>query len=174
MGCFPGVVFNFTAPIQGYGEIAFDINLYHKTEYFGVEHTKRFIKYLDRVSRELGEERAAQLIHDIRQVKQAAKDFAKDPETVAINKAKKVWSFIIEALFTYLFPPQRIAELSNRICSFKLSSFPKVRSDSDYNFPIQVIDENLSLKDVLDAGWDIGLLHKKNWKTLIAALKQVE
>jgi hypothetical protein len=43
---FPGVVFNISAPVPGYGQLGFDINLYHESEYFGVEHTRRFIQYL--------------------------------------------------------------------------------------------------------------------------------
>ncbi len=56
---FPGVIFNISAPIPGYGLLGFDINLYHPIEYFGVEHSKRFVQYLERVRAEMGEEIAA-------------------------------------------------------------------------------------------------------------------
>lgn len=168
---FPGVVFNISAPIPGYGQLGFDINLYHKTEYFGVEHTRRFIQYLERLRSEVGEEAAAGLILNIRQVKQAAKDAARDPETGKLDKAKKVWGITIEALFTYSYPPLSRAELSAEIASLDRASFPSVRPGTDYTFPIQVIDENLSLKEVLDAGWEVGLFHDENWETLVKAIE---
>jgi hypothetical protein len=135
-----------------------------------VEHTKRFIRYIERVGAELGEEAAARVILDIRQVKQSAKDFASDPESGKINKAKKVWGIIVETLFTYSYPPPTRNEVAAEIDNMDPAAFPSERSDTDYNFPIQVIDENLSLKDVLDAGWEVGLLHGKNWETLLNAI----
>jgi hypothetical protein len=168
---FPGVVFNISAPLPHYGQLGFDINLYHETEYFGVEHTKRFISYLEHVRLELGEEIAAQLILDIRQVKQSAKDYVRDPKTGKIDKARKVLGIIFEALFTYSYPPPTRDEVSAMINNIDLASFPSVRSDTDYNFPIQVIDEKLPLKNVLDAGWEVGLLHRTNWETLLNAMR---
>jgi hypothetical protein len=168
---FPGVVFNISAPIPGYGQLGFDINLYHPSEYFGVEHTRRFIQYLERLTFELGEETAARLIVDIRQVKQAAKDYARDPETGKIAKAKKVWGIVVEAIFTYSYPPSSRGELSEAIGALEAASFPVVLPDTDYIFPIQVIDENLSLKNVLDAGWETGLLHGGNWETFVKAIE---
>ena len=168
---FPGVVFNISAPVPGYGKLAFDVNLYHKTEYFGVEHAKRFIQYLERVRVELGEEPAAQIIINIRQAKQAAKDLARDPETGKIHPRRKVWGIIFEALFTYSYPPPSRAELSAEIENMALASFPSKVPDTDYIFPIQVIDENLSLKEVLDAAWQTGLLHEGNWGILMEAIE---
>jgi hypothetical protein len=167
---FPGAIFNISAPIPGYGQLGFDINLYHPIEYFGVEHSKRFVHYLERVRVEMGEEAAAKLILDIRQVKQIAKDYARDPETRQISKAKKVWGITCEVLFTYSYPPRSRAELSAEIGSIDLASFPSVLSGTDYTFPFQVIDENLSLKNVLDAGWETGLFHERNWETFLKAI----
>ena len=167
---FPGVVFNISAPIPGYGQLRFDINLYHEREYFGVEHSKRFVRYVERVRLAIGEETAARLILDIRHVKQAAKDFARDAETGKIDKDKKVWGIICEGLFTYSYPPPSRDELSAEISNTDLASFPSARSDTDYIYPIQVIDENLSLKNVLDVGWETGLLHEENWETLVKAI----
>lgn len=168
---FPGVIFNISAPVPGYGLLGFDINLYHPVEYFGVEHSKRFVRYLERVRAEMGEEIAAKLILDIRQVKQVAKDYARDRETGQIIKAKKVWGVTCEVLFTYTYPPPSRAELSREISRMDLASFPSVLSGTDYTFPIQVIDENLSLKNVLDSGWETGLFHERNWETLVKALE---
>lgn len=168
---FPGVIFNISAPVPGYGLLGFDINLYHPVEYFGVEHSKRFVRYLERVRAEMGEEIAAKLILDIRQVKQIAKDYARDRETGQIIKAKKVWGVTCEVLFTYTYPPPSRAELSREISCMDLASFPSVLSGTDYTFPIQVIDENLSLKNVLDSGWETGLFHERNWETLVKALE---
>ena len=168
---FPGVVFNLSAPIPGYGQLGFDINLYHPKEYFGVEHSKRFVHYVERVRAEMGEEIAAKLILDIRQVKQAAKDFARDPKTGQIRKAKKVWGITCEALFTYCYPPPSRDALFREIKSMDAGSFPSVLSGTDYTYPIQVIDENLSLKKVLDVGWETGLFHERNWETLVSALE---
>lgn len=171
---FPGVIFNISAPIPGYGLLRFDINLYHPIEYFGVEHSKRFVQYLERVRAEMGEETAAKLILDIRQVKQTAKDYARDPQTRQISKAKKVWGITCEVLLTYSYPPPSRAELAAEISSMHLASFPSVLSGTDYTFPIQVIDENLSLKNVLDAGWESGLFHERNWVTLVKAIESYE
>lgn len=170
---FPGVIFNISAPISGYGQLGFDINLYHEKEYFGVEHSKRFIQYLERVRLGKGEETAAKLILDIRQVKQVAKDYARDPETGKINKSKKIWGIIIEALFTYSYPPPSRNELSAGISNIDLASFPSVLPNTDYTFPVQVIDEHLSLKDILDVGWKTGLLHERNWETLVNAIESL-
>ena len=167
---FPGVVFNISAPVPSYGHLGFDINLYHKIEYFGVEHSKRFVQYLERLSVDKGEEIAAKLILDIRQVKQAAKDYARDPETGKINKSKKVWGIICEVLFTYSYPPPSRDKLSAEISNIDEESFPSALSDTDYTYPIQVIDENLSLKNVLDAGWETALLHERNWATFVKAI----
>jgi hypothetical protein len=168
---FPGVIFNISAPIPGYGLLGFDINLYHPREYFGVEHSKRFVKYLERVRAEMGDETAAKLILDIRQVKQVTKNYARDPETGHIRKAKKVWGITYEVLFTYSYPPPSRTELFTEISRMDLASFPSVLSDTDYTFPIQVIDENLSLKKVLEAGWESGLFHERNWETFVKALE---
>jgi len=167
---FPGVIFNLSAPIPGYGQLDFDINLYHKTEYFGVGHTKRFIQYLERVLSEKGKETAARLILDIRQAKQVAKKYARDPETGKISKAKKVWGIVIEVLFAYSYPPPSGAALSEELIHMNPGSFPSVRPGTDYTFPVQVIDENLSLKKVLDAGWEVGLLHEQNWEIFVKAI----
>ena len=168
---FPGVIFNISAPIPDYGLLGFDINLYHPIEYFGVEHSKRFVQYLERVRAEIGEETAAKLILDIRQVKQVTKDYARDPETGQISKAKKVWGITCEVLLTYSYPPPSRAELAAEISSMDVASFPSVVSGTDYTFPIQVIDENLSLKNVLDAGWESGLFHERNWETFVKAME---
>jgi hypothetical protein len=171
---FPGVIFNISAPIPDYGQLGFDINLYHPTDYFGVEHSKRFVHYLERVRVEMGEEAAAKLILDIRQVKQTAKDYARNPQTRQISKAKKVWGITCEVLLTYSYPPPSRAELAAEISSMDLASFPSLLSGTDYTFPIQVIDENLSLKNVLDAGWGSGLFHERNWETLVKAIESYE
>ena len=167
---FPGVIFNISAPIPGYGQLGFDVNLYHKTEYFGVGHTKRFIQYLERVQSESGKEAAAQLILDIRRSKQAAKDYAKDPNTGDLIKAKKVWGIVIEVILAHSYPPQSVAALSAALINMDIGSFPSILSGTDYTFPIQVIDENLSLKNVLDAGWEVGLLHEQNWEIFVKAI----
>jgi len=167
---FPGVIFNISAPMPGYGQLGFDINLYHPIEYFGVEHSKRFVKYLERVRVEMGEEAAAKLILDIRQVKQLAKDFARDPETGKISKTKKVWGIVCEVLFTYSYPPPSRDKLSAEISAIDVSSFPPALLETDHTYPIQVIDENLTLKNVLDAGWETALLHERNWETFVKAI----
>ena len=167
---FPGVIFNISAPIPGYGLLAFDINLYHPTEYFGVEHTRRFLPHLERVRAELGEEAAARLILDIRQVKHRAKEYARDPETGKSTKGKKVWGIVCEALFTCSYPPPSREELLAGMIDMEVASFPSVLPDTDHTFPIQVIDENLSLKDVLDAAWQTRLLHAGNWTVLLKAM----
>jgi hypothetical protein len=167
---FPGVIFNISAPIPGYGPLGFDVNLYHPTEYFGVEHTRRFIPHLERLRAHLGEQAAARLILDIRRVKHRAKEYARDPHTGKIDKDKKIWGIVCEALFTFSYPPPSREELLAGMINMDLASFPAVLPDTDYTFPIQVIDENLSLKDVLDAAWQTRLLHAGNWTILLEAL----
>jgi hypothetical protein len=110
------------------------------------------------------------LIIDIRQVT-GAKDLARDPETGKIDKAKKVWGIVVEAIFTYSYPPATRRELSAAMGALEAASFPFVLPDTDDIFPIQVIDENLSLKDVLDAGWETGLLHEGNWEILVKTIE---
>lgn len=167
---FPGVVFNISAPVPGYGQLGLDINLYHEMEFFGVEHSRRFVQYLERVKTELGEETAANLILEIRQVKQAAKNHARDLETGKIDKAIKVWGIICEMLFTYCYPPPQRNELSAELNTFDVASFPAALAETDHTYPIQVIDQNLTLRNVLDAGWKTALLHQQNWETLLKAM----
>ncbi len=168
---FPGVVFNFSLPVPGHGLLDFDINLYHPVEYFGVEHARRFAKYIERLKQELGSDRAAQLILDIRQFKQTAKDIARDSHSGEIDRWKKITGIMIETLFVHKFPPPSRAEVARQILDLQSASFPDVRPDTDYIFPIQVIDEGLSFKDVLDAGWECGLLAGERWETLIKTAK---
>jgi hypothetical protein len=170
---FPGVVFNFSLPVPGHGILDFDINLYHPVEYFGLEHARRFVKYFERVKQELGSDRAAQLILDIRQFKKTAKDIARDSRTGKIDPAKKVTGVVVETLFVHKFPPPDRTEVAREILKLKSAAFPPTRTDTDYIFPIQVIDEGLSFKDVLDAGWECGLLAGKRWETLLETAKEL-
>jgi hypothetical protein len=77
----------------------------------------------------------------------------------------------LEALFAYCYPPPSRAELSAEINNRAVLSFPSKLPATDYIFPIQVIDENLSLKNVLDAAWETGLLHEGNWGILMKAIE---
>jgi hypothetical protein len=60
--------------------------------------------------------------------------------------------------------------LSAEISTIDVSSFPPALLETDYTYPIQVIDENLTLKNVLDAGWETALLHDRNWETFVKAI----
>lgn len=168
---FPGVVFNFSLPVPEHGLLDFDINLYHPVEYFGLEHARRFVKYFERIKQELGSERAAQLILDIRQFKKTAKEIAINSNTGKIDPAKKLTGVVLETIFVYKFPPPNRTEVARKILNLKSASFPAIHPDTDYIFPIQVVDEGLSLKDVLDAGWECGLLAGERWETLIRTAK---
>ena len=131
---FPGVVFNFSLPVPDHGLLDFDINLYHPVEYFGVEHTKRFAKYIERVKQELGSDRAAQLILDIRQFKQTAKDIARDSQTGKIDHAKKITGIVIETLFVHKFPPPDRTEVANQVINLNSAHFPTYASQTQTTF----------------------------------------
>ena len=64
-----------------------------------------------------------------------------------------------------------LPRMAEELAGMDAGLFPSVLSGTDYTYPIQVIDENLSLKKVLDVGWETGLFHERNWETLVSALE---
>jgi len=168
---FPGVVFNVSAPVSGFGVLEFDINLYHSTEYFGIEHNKRFNQYLNRVRQELGDERAAQLILDIRKLKERVKQGAKIPITKSLDRSKKVTGIIPEGLFTSVFPPFTFTEIKQQLNKISTATLPYPDPDCDYTQSVQIVDSDLSPLEVIHSFRRNGVLSDGGWKNLRAALQ---
>lgn len=168
---FPGLVFNISVQVPDYGWIEFDINLYHPTEYFGVEHGKRFSRYFARVRREWGDDRAAQLILDIRQLKEKVKQGARIPATKSLDRSKKVTGIILECLFTSTFPPLTLAELRQELDDMATSTLPSPAPDCDYTQTVQIVDSGLSPLEVIHSFRRNGVLTDGGWKNLRAALQ---
>jgi hypothetical protein len=168
---FPGLVFNISAPVEDYGPLDFDINLYHPTEYFGVEHGRRFNRYFSRVRQELGEDRAVQLILDIRQLKERVKVGAKIPVTKTLDRSKKVTGIIPECLFTSVFPPFTYTEITQRLNKISTAILPSPDPDCDYTQRTQIVDSDLSPLEVIHSFRRNGVLSDGGWKNLRAALQ---
>jgi len=168
---FPGLVFNVSAPVQDFGQLDFDINLYHPTNYFGVEHGKRFNRYVFRVRQELGDERAARLILDIRQLKERVKQGAKIPVTKTLDRSKKVTGIIPEGLFTSVFPPFTFTEITQQLNKISTTTLPNPDPDSDYTQNTQLVDSGLSPLEVIHSFRRNGVLSDGGWKNLRAALQ---
>lgn len=168
---FPGLVFNVSVPIEGYGWLDFDINLYHPTEYFGVEHGQRFNAYLARVRRELGDARAAQLILDIRQLKERVKQGARIPLTKSLDRSKKVTGIVPECLFTCRYPPFTSAEIAQQLNQIDTTTLPEPDPDCDYTQNAQVVDTGLSPQEVIFSLRKHGVLSDGGWKNLRGALQ---
>ncbi|NUM47969.1 MAG: hypothetical protein HUU38_24965 [Anaerolineales bacterium] len=168
---FPGLVFNISAPVPGYGWLDFDINLYHPPAYFGVEHGKRFNQYFARVRRELGESRAAQLILDIRHLKERVKEGARIPITKSLDRSKKVTGIIPECLFTSLFPPFSYTEIRQHLNRIPTSTLPYPDPNCDYTQNVQIVDSGMTPLEVIHSFRQHGVLTDGGWKNLRAALQ---
>ena len=168
---FPGVVFNVSAPVPSFGTLEFDINLYHLTRYFGIEHSKRFIHYLNRVRQELGDERASQLILDIRKLKERVKQGAKIPVTKSLDRSKKVTGIIPEGLFTSVFPPFTFTEIKQQLNKISTATLPHPDPECDYTQSVQIVDSDLSPLEVIHSFRRNGVLSDGGWKNLRSALQ---
>jgi len=168
---FPGLVFNVSAPVSDFGMLEFDINLYYPTEYFGIEHSKRFNHYLSRVRQELGDERAAKLVLDIRNLKERVKQGAKIPVTKSLDRSKKVLGIIPECLFTSVFPPFTFTEIRQQLNRISTAALPNPDPDSDYTQSTQIVNSDLSPLEVIHSFRRNGVLSYGGWKNLRAALQ---
>ncbi|GAB4579574.1 MAG: hypothetical protein Fur0022_23120 [Anaerolineales bacterium] len=168
---FPGLVFNVSATIPEHGTLDFDINLYHPTQYFGVEHGKRFNRYVAQVRREMGDDRAAQLILDIRQLKERVKQGARIPVTKSLDRSKKVTGIIPECLFTSMFPPFSFAEIGEQLNRVATATLPMPKPGCDYTQHTQIVNSGLSPLEVIQSFRQNGVLSDGGWKNLRAALQ---
>lgn len=168
---YPGLVFNVSAPVPGHGMLEFDINLYHPTTYFGVEHGQRFNDYFARVREEWGDARAAQLILDIRQLKERVKDGARIPITKSLDRSKKVTGIIPECLFTSLYPPFTLTELRQNLNRIPTSTLPSPDPNCDYTQHAQIVASGLTTLEVIHSFRQNGVLSDGGWKNLRAALQ---
>jgi hypothetical protein len=168
---FPGVVYNVSAPIQGFGQLEFDVNLYHRAQYFGIEHSERFNRYLSHVQEKMGGERAAQLILEIRQLKEGVKRGAKIPITKSLDRSKKVTGIIPECLFTSTFPPYTFAEVRDQINKIATITLPNPDPDCDYTQDTQIVNSGMSPLEVVHSFRKNGVLTDGGWRNLRAALQ---
>jgi hypothetical protein len=163
---YPGLVINISMPHPVYGEIALDINFVYETTHFGVEHSRRFNAYLDRVVSALGPDVVERLIRDIRAVKLAAKKLATD-STGWVNRKKKVPGFIVEALFCSRFPPYTRDELMQLIRQYHWKSTEILRDRSVGDQNDQILDAGFSFGDLLrNMAIDNYSLTRGGWETL--------
>ncbi len=168
---FPGLVFNVSAPVEDFGTLDFDINLYHPTEYFGVEHTKRFNQYFCRVRQELGDNRAEKLILDIRQLKERVKQGSQIPITKTLDRSKKVTGIISECLFTSVFPPFTFTEIRQQLNRISTAALPNPDPDCDYTQSTQIVNADLSPLEVIHSFRRNGVLSDGGWRNLRTALQ---
>ena len=164
---FPGVVFNVTVPASEFEQINLDVNLYHPAHFFGVEHGRRFRQYLDRVKAEHGNGRAAQLIRDIRRLKQAVKDHARDASG-SIDKHKKVSGFVIEALFTHQAPPPDFAQVTAKLIDHHWTPGHAPQHESIQDHQTQLIDNNMTFESLLECLSQSGAITTGGWAALLA------
>ena len=146
---YPGFVFNIAVPHPKYLEISVDFNIDYTSGHFGIDHSQRFLNYFERVVHQLGLELAAQLIEDIKRVKQTGKDNVRDADGW-IDRTKKLFGFIVEGLFCHRFPPYSYSELMEAILAHQWA--PDVELQDRW-----VGDQ---LNQIIDAGFTFnGLLH---------------
>lgn len=112
---FPGVIVNLKANGTLYGNLEFDIALYHGNKYFGVEHTRLFNDYIDKVVKEHGSKRALQLLEDIRRLKKLVKTASDNGR----DKTRKVPGFIVESLFVHGAQPLIYKEVIKNLAEHK-------------------------------------------------------
>jgi hypothetical protein len=146
---YPGYVSNIALPHSKFEEISVDLNIYYSAEHYGIEHNRRFLNYFNRLMSRLGPEVAAQLIQDIKLVKQKGKDNVRGADGW-IDRTRKLFGFIVEGLFSQRFPPYSYAELMEAILAHQWE--PDVELEEHW-----VGDQT---HQIIDAGFNFsGLLH---------------
>jgi len=118
---YPGWVANLSLPHPEFGTIEIDLNLGYARSHYGIEHARRFDQYFNRVVADLGEERAVQLVEDIRLVKKLGKENARDAAGW-IDRTKKLAGFVVEGLFMHQYPPHTYAELMELVSTYEWES----------------------------------------------------
>lgn len=163
---YPGFVFNVSLPHPTYGAIALDINFVYESTHFGIEHSRRFNAYMDRVTSAYGPAVVEQLIRDIRTVKLAAKKLATDP-TGWVDRRKKVPGFVIEALFCSRLPPYTREELLNLVREYHWEAAEVLRDKSVGDQNDQILDAGFPLDELLhNMAVDNFSLTRGGWETL--------
>jgi hypothetical protein len=144
----PGVVFMLNIEHPHYGPLGIDLTLFYGNEHFGLENARRFDHAIQKIHAKYGEERAQQVLADIRRLKKAVK--AESTLQGQIERKKKISGFVIEALFLHQPDPLSydnvISLLNNHAWSIdeqmKLSEYIQEQEE-------QLIAANKTLDDIL-------------------------
>jgi hypothetical protein len=164
----PEVVFTISVNHPHYGPIGVDITLSYVKETFGIEHSQRFQHYLEQTSQNFGEERARQLIEDIRRFKRAVKKEVM--QTGKLDRTKKVQGFVIEALFMHQTEPHNYKEVLTMLTKHTWANGQEPELQEHlHDQEDQLIEAKASFDDVLRS------VTKGGYATLkIAASKELE
>lgn len=108
-----GAVFTVSVNYPNVGRVKFDITLYNGRQFFGIEHRSRFNAYMQDVEQIQGIRSTAQLLRNIRDLKQLLTDRSQELFTRYGRDTyeTKIPGFIIESLFTQGKTPLSYREL---------------------------------------------------------------
>lgn len=168
---YPGWVANLSLPHPEYGTIEIDLNIGYMPSHYGIEHALRFNQYFDRVVNELGEERAVQLIEDIKLVKKQGKENARDLDGW-VDRTKKLAGFVVEGLFMHQYPPHTYAELMGLILSHEWDPGREPTEHWLGDQTDQIIDNGFSFRKLLEnIACDNAALPLGTWENLLGIAK---
>ncbi len=144
----PGVIIMLGIEYPQHGPIGIDITLSYANAHFSIEHVRRFDHYMQSITEKYGDERAQQVLADIRRLKKAAR--AESKLEGQLDRKKKIPGFMIEALFLHQPGPLSydsvISLLNNHTWSndekMKLPEYIQEQEE-------QLIDANKTLDDLL-------------------------
>jgi hypothetical protein len=145
------VFFRIEASHPTAGPMGLDVTLAHGDKNFGLEHAQRFERYLENVAEVRGQNRAEQLLEDIRHLKRLVK--ARTTVDGLVDKRVKVPGFVSEALFTSGHEPRTftevIASLHEQATSMEDLSAVRQLPEFVVEQSHQLVDTGLPVSDVL-------------------------
>ncbi len=142
-----GVVFSIAAMTADRRSLAVDVTLSHQDSHFGVEHARRFQRYLAAVRANAGEDRAMRLLNDIRHLKRLTHDATLVDG--AVDKAQKVPGFIVESLFMAQPEPQTFDDVIRLVRGHTWSPGAPPLPDYILDQTVQLIDAGIPAQAVL-------------------------
>jgi hypothetical protein len=143
-----GVVFSIAALTADRRRLAVDVTLSHIDTHFGVEHARRFQRYVTALAATAGEDRALQLLDDIRHMKRLTYDAAL--VNGEVDKAQKVPGFIVESLFTMQPEAQTFADVIRLVREHARSPDMPPLPDYIVDQTVQLVDAGMPAQVALD------------------------
>jgi hypothetical protein len=144
----PGVVFMLSLEHPQYGPLKIDNTLHYAKSHFSIEHVRRFDNSIENITKRYGEDRAQQVLADIRRLKKAVKGESKRQGQP--DRRKKVSGFVIEALFLYQPDPLSYDEVISLLNNHTWPNAEEMKlPENIQEQEEQLIGANKTLSDVL-------------------------